>query len=322
MRAKRRAKEGFFPIRIASLLTDTVTDFDLYLEESDSRPPILYRERNLPFTEEVRLRLKVGNVEQLYVSEGDTKVYSAYLERNLQVILNDPAVEMTERAEILYSTSREIVKGLLEDPRSGDVVARSQSLVEHAVPFVFNQAGAFKHLLEVTSFDYYTYTHCVNVFVFSIALARKLGLNQREVMRLGSGALLHDLGKCMIDQEIVNARGKLTQDQWSKMMLHPVYGHKILREQGTADPVALDMVRHHHEKLSGKGYPDGLAGDEISCEVRISTIADVFDALTTRRSYKDAIGSFPALKLMRDEIARDLDPDMFRTFVGMMGNPD
>jgi HD-GYP domain-containing protein (c-di-GMP phosphodiesterase class II) len=94
-----------------------------------------------------------------------------------------------------------------------------------------------------------------------------------------------------------------------------------MAEHGGLADVALDVTRHHHEKLSGSGYPDGLAGGEILPPVRICTIADIFDALTTRRSYKDAMGSFPALKLMRDELLDEIDRDLFQIFVEMMANP-
>lgn len=315
-------KDSFFPIRISSLRLDTVTDFDLFLKQRDDAEPILYRQRNLPFNDGVRERLRANKVSQLYVSATQDKEYRRYVERNLKGILDDPDIDMQERSAILYSCSLEVVKEILEDPRAGDMVSRSEVLVETAASFVFTKTGSFKHLLKVTSFDYYTYTHCVNVFVFSLALAKRLGYDDERVLSLGNGALLHDVGKCSIDPEIVNSRGKLTPAQWEQMKKHPAAGCDILREQGVTNPMQLDVVRHHHEKLTGKGYPDGLSADEISAEARISTIADIFDALTTRRSYKDAVGSFPALRLMRDEMAADLDPAMFRTFVGMMGNPE
>ena len=311
----------FFPIRISSLRLDTLIDFDLYLQEQNRAKPILYRERDLPFDEEAASRLRSNGVEELHVSNGQAKEYKSYIERNLKDILNDPNLPMSERSALLYHSSIAVVKDILEDPRAQGFIQRGAALVENAVSFVFTKTNAFKHLLDVTSFDYYTYTHCVNVFVFSISLARKLGYSQESVRSLGNGALLHDVGKCQIDPAIVNARGKLTADQFEQMKNHPPFGYRILQSQGITDKVILDIVRHHHEKLTGRGYPDGLGPDAITREVRICTIADIFDALTTRRSYKAALPSFPALRLMRDEMVQELDPDIFRTFVGMMGNP-
>ena len=105
------------------------------------------------------------------------------------------------------------------------------------------------------------------------------------------------------------------------MRLHPVTGYDILKEHGLFSDLVLDVTRHHHEKLRGGGYPDKLTANQIDPLVRASTIADIFDALTTRRSYKGALTSYQALKIMRDKMAADLDPDLFRTFVELMGNP-
>ena len=84
----------------------------------------------------------------------------------------------------------------------------------------------------------------------------------------------------------------------------------------------MDVVHHHHEKLDGSGYPEGLSGEELSPFARICTITDIFDALTTRRAYKDSLGSFPALRLMQEEFGAKLDKGLFRVFVEMMGRPD
>jgi HD-GYP domain-containing protein (c-di-GMP phosphodiesterase class II) len=100
-----------------------------------------------------------------------------------------------------------------------------------------------------------------------------------------------------------------------------VYGCNILQKQGVRDKVMLDVTRHHHENLTGEGYPDRLTAEQIPQFIRISTISDVFDALTTRRPYKDALSSFEALKLMKNEMEEDLDQELFQAFVEMMGAP-
>lgn len=136
--------------------------------------------------------------------------------------------------------------------------------------------------------------------------------------------MLHDIGKSRVSPEITNAPGKLTKEQWEEMRRHPEYGREILEELGVTDPMVLDVTLHHHEKLTGTGYPHGLWGDEVSKPVRVSTIADVFDALTTRRTYKAAMSAFAALRLMKEEMAKELDQDLFHAFVEMMGaaNPE
>lgn len=245
--------------------------------------------------------------------------YHQYMERHLSEILSDPELPMEFRTRVAYDSAQTVIKDIFADPRSKDMLERSENLVESTVDFMFKESDSFYHLMSVMSFDYYTYTHSVNVMVFSSALAKKLGFAQEEINEYSQGALLHDVGKSQIDPSIVNARGKLNSEQWAEMKKHPVYGYEILTEQGVSHPGILDIMRHHHEKLTGRGYPDGLAAAEISSWVRICTIADIFDALTTRRSYKDALDSFPSLRMMSEEMSAELDKEFFRVFVMMIG---
>ena len=311
---------AFLPIRVASFRVDTIVHFDLYIRSRPAAPPVLYRERNLPFTEETKHRLAESSVAELFVPSGQVAEYRRYIEANLNAVLSDLDVDIVERSEVLYDSASGLVKDAFENPRSGEVLQRSRALVESAVSFVFTQKASVESLLKVTSTDYYTYTHCVNVFVFSIAFAQRLGLEGQTVLNQANGALLHDIGKCRIPPSVLNNPGKLTAEEWEQMKLHPVHGYDLLRSQGVRDDVMLDVTRHHHEKLTGKGYPDNLPGVEISMFARMSTISDIFDALTTRRSYKDAMTSFDALRLMKKEMAQDLDHDLFETFVAMMGD--
>lgn len=199
---------------------------------------------------------------------------------------------------------------------------RSRNVVSATTKFLTAEQTAFQHLLPLVSYDYYTYTHSVNVFVFSMSLAQRVGFTDQKLLEeFGEGALLHDIGKSQIDPAIVNCRGKLDNEQWKQMRKHPVYGYELLSDHNKLGELALRIVRHHHEKIQGGGYPDDLLGKKIPPLVRISTIADIFDALTTRRSYKPALESYKALRLMRDEMSKDIDQEYFKVFVEMMGNP-
>lgn len=247
------------------------------------------------------------------------------MEDNLGALLADPSIAADQKAQALYGTGRFLVREVLDSPRSGETVQRSQQFVEHTYDYLVSDRSAFSELLKVTSYDYdyYTYTHSINVFVFSVALAQRVnGTKPETVKEFGMGALLHDIGKSEIDAEILNSREKLTEEQWLIMKKHPVYGCEILRGEHGLGDIALDVVRHHHEKLDGGGYTDRMKGARISPFVRMCTIADVFDALTTKRPYKDALATFFALKTMKQEMGHQLDPEFFRVFVAMMGNPE
>ena len=315
-----KLNDEYIPIPVASLRLDKIADFELYLD-AKSAVPVLYRGAHTHFTPDDAARLREARIETLLIRAGDSPAYHRYLENHLGAILTDSTLPMNQRATTLYQCSQNLVKEVLSDPRSGEMMQRTGGLVAHTVDFLFKESTSFENLIQVTSYDYYTYTHSVNVFVFATALAQRLGHSEEEIKLFGQGALLHDVGKSKISPDIVNARGKLTNEQWQEMRLHTVYGYDILIEQGVTDPVILDVTRHHHEKLNGKGYPDGLAGDQISKWARMCTIADIFDALTTRRSYKEAMHSFPGLQFMREHMNDEIDQQYFRAFVGLMGRP-
>ena len=312
-------QQDFLPIPVTALRSDEMADFELYLAGKGG-VPVLYRGANVTFTEDDAGRLAEAHVETLLIRAEDAATYSRYLERNLGAILIDKRLPVKARATTLYQCSQNLVKEVLTEPRAGDVMARTGDLVSNTVDFLFRESTSFQTLMQVTSYDYYTYTHSVNVFVFSSALAQRLGHSEEELRIFGQGALLHDIGKSLISPTIVNARGKLTDEQWQEMRMHTVYGYDILCEQGVKNEVILDVTRHHHEKLNGKGYPDSLKAGEISKWARMCTIADIFDALTTRRSYKEAMNSFPGLQFMKEHMSEEIDQQFFRAFVGLMGS--
>jgi len=311
----------YFPISTSILQIDKIVNFDLYLlPPKKSKEPILYRAKDLPFTEENMFRLKSQGVENLLVRSEDKIYYTHYLETNLREILNNSHAFLQKRVEVLYEVTSQVVKEMLDNPGSHDLLPRSKTLVENTLNFMFREPSTFQYMLKIASFDYHTYTHSVNVEIFSVFLAREVNIPEDELPRVGVGALLHDLGKCRVDPKILTFPGKLSAEQFEQVKNHPEYGYKILiNDQGMKDEIQLDIVRHHHEKLTGTGYPDKLKGRDISIYARISAIADIFDALTTNRSYKNAFSSFNALKLMREEMTNELDTQIFKNFILLMG---
>jgi putative nucleotidyltransferase with HDIG domain len=252
---------------------------------------------------------------------GQAKSLHRYVERNLGQIVEDPKVSVEDKSTVVYDTLVWLIDDALADPRATDLVQRGNRAAKNTATFFYQNKSALKCLMQVSVFDYSTYTHSVNVFIFSVALGQRIFPEEYVSNDFGLGALLHDVGKSMVPPEILNCRGKLSHSQFEIMKKHTVYGYDILKKNGEAPKIALTMARHHHERFLGGGYPDNLKGEEIPREVRVLTIADIFDALTTERSYKASMHSFPALKLMQNEMRGHMDPELFKIFVGMMGNP-
>jgi HD-GYP domain-containing protein (c-di-GMP phosphodiesterase class II) len=319
-------RKKYRPISLHSLRINTVTNFDMYIrysEAHDGEHFVLYRKRNIPFKEHNRDALTEHGTETLYIDISDTKEYQQYLEQNLDSIIVDETVPLEEKSKIAYTCATGLVEDLLNNPRSGEHIQRSKAVISNLTDYLLDESRAFFGLMASTSFDYYTYTHSVNVAVFGIALAHRLGHYSRdEIKTIGTGLIVHDIGKSLIDTRILNKPGELNKEEWATIKEHPLNGVRLLRESGSIHPESLMIVECHHEKLDGSGYPNGHRGNAIHPYARLAALVDVFDALTTRRSYKPARSSFLSLELMRDEMGDKLDQEFFREFVLLLGAED
>lgn len=317
-------RKAYCPILLQSLRVNTITNFDIYMKRSQrnrNERYVLYRKRNIPFSERNRTTLYEHGAEILYIDVSEKKEYQVYLEKNLDAIIADESVPTEEKSKIAYTCATGLVEDLLQNPRSGEHVKRSKDVITNLVNYLLNESQAFFGLMATTSFDYYTYTHSVNVAVFGIALAHRLGCYSREeINTIGTGLIVHDIGKSLIDQRILNKRGPLNKGEWEVVREHPENGVRLLRTSPHVNEDSLLIVAGHHEKIDGSGYPRGLRGDAVHPYARLAAVVDIFDALTTKRPYKLAEHSFPALQIMRDEMAKELDEELFREFVILLGS--
>lgn len=156
----------------------------------------------------------------------------------------------------------------------------------------------------------FTSGHSKRVALYSDLIAEELGMEPRRKRWLVRGALLHDVGKLGISNEILDKNGKLDDEEWLAMKNHPVLGQHILSRIDAFSGIAA-IAMNHHEKLNGKGYPNGIGADEIDLDTRIVTVADIFDALTADRPYRAAMPTSKALSIMREEVGTALDVDCF-----------
>ncbi len=307
----------YLPVYLDALRLDSILDFDLFLDVQGKM--VLYREKNLPFTEKYRKNLLDHRVTQLYVPQSARKKYQLYIESSLDKIIADDSVPESSKAKIIYDTSKNLVQEVFENPRVGENIRRSKKMVGHTINYILRGREAFIHMLQITSFDYYTYTHSINVCTFTVALARRLGMeNQAILHELGIGALLHDIGKHKIPPRILNKQGTLSRVEYELVKKHPTWGAEILRETNMIPPKSYYPVLQHQERLDGTGYPHALKGPQVHLYGRITSICDTFDALTTQRTYKKALKTFPALKLMKS-ISMEFDADILDEFILLMG---
>jgi cyclic di-GMP phosphodiesterase len=168
--------------------------------------------------------------------------------------------------------------------------------------------------ISVEAKDSYTEAHCNRLSFYSVQVGRMFDLPHEQLRALRLGGTLHDVGKIGIPDAILNKKGRLTPEEFTVMREHPVIGYNICKPLRSLRHV-LPIIRHHHERVDGSGYPDGLAGGEIPLTARILTVVDVYDALRTERPYKPAFDKEKALAILEEETEKGwYDPEVLRRF--------
>jgi len=232
-----------------------------------------------------------------------------------------PAAQEIERAARICLESKAAVVSMFEEVRMGRAVdvGGARQLVEDITDSVARNPGAIISLARLKTADDYTYMHSVAVCAMMVALAKQLGLDEPETRSCGLAGLLHDLGKVAMPIEVLNKPGKLTDAEFEIIKSHPTEGYKMLMASSGVEPISLDVVLHHHEKMNGTGYPERFSDANISLHARMSAVCDVYDAITSNRPYKAGWDPAESLRKMAEWANGHFDPRIFQAFVKSMG---
>ncbi len=216
--------------------------------------------------------------------------------------------------ELLRQTAARLLAGR---PADLDATVR---LTEHLADLIADDPAQALLLTTVKSYDEYTYHHMVNVCILTLALARAIGLPRERAIALGIGGLLHDVGKVKVPQEVLQHDGALDEEQWRQIRRHPIDGAGLILVT-TRDPLhpAVSVVLEHHAAYDGSGYPSLSGHRSPSLPARLVAVADSFDALTSKRSYRKPEERRQALSLLQAGAGRSYDPRVVRTFVRLLG---
>jgi HD-GYP domain-containing protein (c-di-GMP phosphodiesterase class II) len=307
-----------------ALVANTKLAFDLFLRNDVNGQVryILFCRADDHFSPERQEELLSKNAERLYISTKDTGKYLKYQEENLKSIVDDKNKSPLEKSGALYQVATNITEELLENPRSGKHIDRASTWINNTVNHILKNENTFSTLFEVTSHDYRIYTHSINVSVIGLLFGKYLSLNPHELNCLGTGMLLHDIGKVVVPPEIINKTGRLTKEEFSEVKKHPKAGLEILELKSNIDSLCLKIVAQHHENHDGTGYPYGLGGRDIHLFGSISRIIDVYDAMTSNRLYADAKRPFVALAEMKAEMSGCFNEELLKEFIGFLGAKD
>lgn len=226
-----------------------------------------------------------------------------------------------QEARPVHSRTKTYIETLLEDVRLGNSLDTNtaRQLVTEVTESITRSPNAMAWLSHLKHRDEYTVTHCMNTCILAVTFGRYLGMDKDSLELMGLGALLHDIGKMSIPLEILNKPGRLTPEEYEIVKTHAQKGHELLVSKGDIPRESLDIVLHHHERISGKGYPHGLMGDQVNRMTKIVSIVDVYDAITSDRCYHDGMAPYEALKNMYSWISEDFEQDMVEQFIKCLG---
>lgn len=225
-----------------------------------------------------------------------------------------------KRASRIVEKGREAVLSMFQEARMGKAIEAEAAapLVEEISSSVMRNPGALISLARLKTADDYTFMHSVAVCALMIALARQLGLDDKQTREAGMAGLLHDLGKAVMPMDVLNKPGKLTDAEFATVKTHPEEGYKLLRQSKGVSEAILDVCLHHHEKVDGSGYPKGITGETLSLFAKMGAICDVYDAITSNRPYKTGWDPAESIKRMA-EWKGHFDPAIFQAFVKSLG---
>lgn len=302
----------YHPISPYVLVPGSKTRFDIFQREKSAIGIVHKSDGKLDVDKTESWKLHDNNL-LIRSSKADIDAYQAYMVEYTQKSA-DPKV----RSSFVRENSKLIVESLAKNPRSEELMRDTRQSVTDLTDVLMKNPTTFYGLMKINNYDYYTFTHSVNVATLSIALAMAAGMtDKKELGDLGLGSILHDLGKSKVENNLINKPGKLTDAEYVKVKNHVQLGYDMLRGNKAIPERALIPLLQHHEKLTGNGYPNKLTADKIHYFGRISSIIDIYDALTTERAYKKAFRPFDALTLIT-KTEGEFDKELIAVFIKLI----
>ena len=309
-------KDQYYQIDKDMLIAGTSVPFCVYSLKNYDYSLVLHATPGLPANIDDKVLSLAGDV---LISKSDIPLYNEYLNAVLRSTRVSGKNLERFKALLVKENSKIIMKDLFDDPRSGENIKEARNAVSAMIDSITGNKDTIHDLLSLRGFDYYTYTHSVNVGVLSIGLGVAINLSKDDAEKLGVGALLHDIGKSSIPSEILNKQGRLDNREFLIIQSHVFEGERLLKENTEIHCESIPAVVQHHEKINGRGYPLHLAEKEIALFGKITAIADCYDALTTTRPYRQALTPFQALVTISKETG-NYDAELLKIFIKMLGN--
>lgn len=243
-------------------------------------------------------------------------VYIQYEEIGLNKV-TDKKLIFIEKLNRDFENSIKVYKNLYMNARLGRKleIDDAKDSISTILKEISSSNDIMNTMRKIIVDDIYTYRHSINVAIYSAMIAKWLKFSEEDMVEVALGGLLHDIGKSKISMSIINKPASLSINEFNEIKLHTDFGRDILKNDSKVSKKIVDAVHHHHESLDGKGYPNGLSGDEIGLYARIVAIADTYDALLSDRVYRKKVSPYKALDILKDESFTRLDPEICTIFI-------
>lgn len=306
------------PVNI--LLKDTVIPFDCYIKRFNGYVIII---KAGTYLSEALLE-KIHHNKEIYILKADSeKLHQYRIDQKITPISTSKDVSerfqsSEEKISGIYTEMVDLLQTIFEQSNEKLPLDTLYQTINQFIRYIPLEANILSTLLKIIPDEYQTSSHSVNVACFSVILAHALHIEEEEIGDIGLAGLLHDIGKIRIDQGVLLKPSHLNDDEFETVKYHAQYGYEILKQNGITKEKILNGVRFHHERLDGSGYPQGLHKKLIPKYAKIIGVCDVFDALTTKRTFRKNYTSYEALLVMKGEMASSFDTGYIDTFIRLL----
>lgn len=316
------SKSGMVQIKLSIFDRERPSPVDIFVPVFDKKKNATELNLICPKGESLKTawwdELEAIGLKTICIKSQDVELLVNLLIQRAETVAEGFAVSQNERLKYfaeMGSLSVRLIWG--EEARSREQLEIACSLASKTMGVLLRGRDILRNFAEVAKNSEDIFQHSMNVSLFAMVLGRRLGLSQAKLHVLGIGALLHDVGMSKVPTEIIVKKGKLTDDEVALLHKHPTWGHQILSLSNQVPYDALNIVLCHHERSDGKGYPGGLKGDSIPYLAKIVRVADIYDAMTSPKPYREKNPPFLAAQQVLKEASDNEEKEIVKEFIKM-----
>lgn len=296
----------YLPVVLESIKPESFPQIALFLKQGNRF--VLYKDKEVDLSRSALSSLRESGVSHVFVRAADFDILHAYFEENLESIFRGDSISLAGKNLVLCSTMVNYISEVYQSPHLATPFHNCRKLLKRFHLRIADRQELLALLESAAQSGVYLFTHCAQMAILAMTMHQKLfNAGHDELVEVGLGAMLHDIGMLNVSHNIVSKCDTLDSNEYYRVKQHVKDGHRIAMERGITETVALDIILRHHERFDGRGYPGGLSHYEIPQCAQVAGICDVFSALTNNRPYREASTIPEALDTMLSE-ARLFNP--------------